>query len=73
MEIDAAANLSVLDSEIKAAIAYATALDKISSKHTVLYNNRKNLLTKGGAKIALAQITPLVKDANAALQALKNM
>jgi hypothetical protein len=66
-------NLSVLDSEIKAATAYATALDKISSAHTVLYNNRKNLLTKDGAKAALAQLTPLVKEANAALQALKNM
>lgn len=66
-------NLSALDLQIKAATAYATALDKISSAHTVLYNNRNSLLSKDGAKTAIKQLTPLVKDANTALQALKNM
>lgn len=67
------ADLTTLDLQINAAKAYVTALDKISSAHTVLYHNRENLLSKEGAKTAIAQLTPLVKDANAALQSLKNM
>ncbi len=66
-------DLSTLDLQIKAATAYATALDKISSAHTILYKNRDGLLSKEGAKTAIAQLTPLVKEANTALQALKNM
>ena len=66
-------NLSALDLQIKAATAYVTALDKISSAHTVLYKNRHNLLSKEGAKTAIAQLSPLVKEANTALKALKNM
>jgi len=66
-------NLNNLDLQIKAATAYLTALDKIADAHTVLYKNRDDLLTKKGAKTAISQLTPLVKDANAALEALKNM
>lgn len=66
-------SLSALDLQIKAATAYAGALDKIASAHTVLYRNRGNLLSKQGAKTAITQLTPLVKEANTALHALKNM
>lgn len=66
-------NLSILDLQIKAATAYVTALDKISLAHTILYKNRDNLLSREGAKTALTQLTPLEKDASAALKSLKNM
>lgn len=66
-------NLNNLDIQIKAATAYLTALNKIADAHTVLYKNRENLLSKEGAKTAISQLTPLVKDANAALKAMKNM
>jgi len=66
-------NLNNLDLQIKAATAYLIALDKIAAAHTVLYNNRDDLLSKKGAKTAISQLTPLVKDANVALKALKNM
>lgn len=73
MEQAITSNLAALDLQIKAANAYVTALDKISSAHTVLYKNRDNLLTKDGAKSAITQLAPLAKEANTALQALKNM
>jgi hypothetical protein len=66
-------NISALDLQIKAATAYVMALDKISLAHTVLYNNRYNILSIEGAKTAITQLAPLVKEANTALQALKNM
>jgi len=66
-------DLATLDLQIKAATDYVAALDKISSAHTVLYNNRKNVLTVKGAKNAIIQLSPLVKEANIALHALKNM
>ncbi|NPT47174.1 hypothetical protein GNZ12_38970 [Paraburkholderia sp. 1N] len=66
-------NLATLDLQIKAANAYVTALDKIASAHSVLYANRDNLLSKAGAKTAIAQLTPLIKEANTALQALKSV
>ena len=66
-------DIANLEVQITAAKAYVEALDKISAAHTVLYKNRDNLLTKEGAKTAIAQITPLVKEANTAFQALKSM
>jgi hypothetical protein len=73
LQKDITSELASLDLQIKAAEAYLTALDKISAAHDILYKNSKNLLSKHGAKTALAQITPLLKDANTALNALKNM
>lgn len=60
-----------VDTQINAAKAYVTALDKISAAHTVLYANRDVVLTKAGAKATIAQLEPLVKEANTALRALK--
>jgi hypothetical protein len=67
------ADLSALSLQIKAANEYVTALDNIAKAHTILYNNREKILTKDGAKSALTQLTPLVKDAYTALEALKNI
>jgi hypothetical protein len=67
------ADLASIDLQIQAATAYVTALDKIAAAHTVLYNNRNGLLTRSGAKSAITQLMPLVKEANSALQSLKSM
>jgi hypothetical protein len=64
---------SAVELQIKAARDYLTALHEISAAHTVLYRNRGDLLSKKGAKAAIGQLSPLVKEANTALQALKDM
>lgn len=73
LEKSISVDLISLDTKIKAANDYADALDKIAAAHTVLYQNSQNILTREGAKTAIKELKPLVKDAHAALQSLKSM
>jgi hypothetical protein len=73
LQKDIGSELASLDLQIKAAEAYLRVLDKISAAHSILYNNSDNLLSKQGARTAIAQLAPLLKDANTALNALKNL
>jgi hypothetical protein len=66
-------DLSAVDAQVQAANDYSKALAAIGKAHTALYQQRKAVLSKAGAKSFATQASPLLKEAYTALQSLNKL